>query len=210
MDGERALELLVDGKLDLIRRLNPRKTTTFMRTGAGKVVKAWLPQLVLGPFNLLKPQTPLKDLRVRRAINLAVNREHMIRYGAIGNGRSLAGYTVPEDPHHASLAPYPFDQTEARRLLDAAGYADGFTLKIMVDKQVPSQIENVIAVSLGKIGIGIELKRASESEFLKEHNVNVSAGTGEPDIAFEIGISGVLAPRIQPQLKLHVFAGFGA
>lgn len=55
MDADTALELLVQGKLDLIRRLNPRKTTQFMQTGTGKVVKAWLPQLVLGPFNLLKP-----------------------------------------------------------------------------------------------------------------------------------------------------------
>ncbi len=159
---------MIDGKLDLIRRLNPRKTTAFMRSGAGRVVKAWLPQLVLGPFNLLKAQTPLKDLRVRRAINLAVNRGHMIRYGAIGNGRRLGGYTVPEDPRHADLAPYPFDQAEARRLLGAAGYASGFTLKIVVDKQVPSQIENIIAVSLGQIGISTELKRASEIEFLNE------------------------------------------
>ena len=47
-DGERALAGLIEGRLDLIRRLNPRKTTQFMRLGAGRIVKAWLPQLVLG------------------------------------------------------------------------------------------------------------------------------------------------------------------
>jgi hypothetical protein len=37
----RALEGLTDGRLDIIRRLNPRKTTRFMRLGVGKVVKSW-------------------------------------------------------------------------------------------------------------------------------------------------------------------------
>lgn len=168
MDSEKALDLLITRKLDLIRRLNPRKTTRFMRSGMGKIVKAWLPQLVLGPFNLLKHETPLKDPRVRRAINLAINREHLIRYGTIGNGRLLAGYTVPEDPDHADLQPYPHDVPKARQLLQESGYRDGLTLSIMVDKQVPPQIENIIAVSLRQIGITIELKRATESEFLEE------------------------------------------
>jgi peptide/nickel transport system substrate-binding protein len=168
MDSEKALNLLIAGKLDLIRRLNPRKTTQFMRTGTGKVVKAWLPQLVLGPFNLLKPNTPLKELRVRQAINLAINRKHLIRFGAIGNGRLLEGYTVPDDPNHAGLAPYPFNVTKARQLLQETGYSDGFRLSILVDKQVPPQIENIIAVCLDKIGIATEFKRVSESEFLNE------------------------------------------
>jgi peptide/nickel transport system substrate-binding protein len=168
MDSEKALELLIDGKLDLIRRLNPRKTTQFMQTGTGKVVKAWLPYPVLGAFNLLKPQTPLRDLRVRQAINLAIHREHLIRFGTIGNGRLIGGYTVPEDPNHAGLAPYPLNLPKARQLLKEAGYADGFLLSIMVDKQLSPQIENIIAVCLRKIGIAVEFNRASELEILKE------------------------------------------
>ena len=167
-ESDHALDMLIGGELDLIRRLNPRRTTQFMATGVGRVEKAWLPQLVLGPFNLLKPGTPLRDIRVRRAINLAVNREHLIRYGTIGNGRLIGGYTVPEDPAHGGLAPYGFDPQAARALLAEAGYGGGLTLKVMVDRQVPPRIENVIAASLGSIGITIEVRRATESEFLEE------------------------------------------
>lgn len=168
MDAEQALARLIDRELDLIRRLNPRKTTEFMRTGAGRVVKAWLPQVVLGPFNLLKSETPLKEPGVRQAINLSINREHLIRYGTIGNGRVMAGYTVPEDPHHVDLQPYQLDLSKARQLLAGAGYADGFTLAMLVDRQVPPQIENIIVISLQQIGITIEVKRAGEAEFLNE------------------------------------------
>lgn len=182
MDSAKALDLLMKGKLDLIRRLNPRKTTQFMQMGTGSVVKAWLPQLVVGAFNLLKPQTPLKDLRVRQAINLAIHREHLIRYGVIGNGRFLGGYTVPEDPNHAGLQPYPFSVSKARRLLQEAGYSKGFTLSIVVDKQVPPQIENIIAVSLRQIGIAVQFKRASESEFLKEVYLSKFAAASPPSL----------------------------
>jgi ABC-type transport system substrate-binding protein len=110
----------------------------------------------------------LKDLRVRQAINLAIHREDLIRYGAIGNGRLLGGYTVPEDPNHVDLQPYPLNVPKVQQLLKEAGYSKGFTLSILVDKQVPPQLENIIAVSLRQIGIAVRFKRASESEFLKE------------------------------------------
>jgi peptide/nickel transport system substrate-binding protein len=167
-DSKKALELLIKGELDLIRRLNPRKTTQFMQTGTGNVVKAWLPFLVLGGFNLLKPGTPLRDLKVRQAINLAIHREHLIRFGAIGNGRLIGGYTVPEDPNHVGLQPYPHDASKARQLLQEAGYTDGFQLSIIVDKQVPPQIENIIGVCLDKIGIASEFRRGGGAEFLRE------------------------------------------
>jgi ABC-type transport system substrate-binding protein len=167
MDAQRAFDMLARGELDLIRRLNPRKTTAFMQTGAGKVVKAWLPHVVVGLFNLLKPETPLRQLAVREAINLSVQRDHVIRFGTIGNGRLLGGYTVPNDPNHVALPPYPLDVPLAQQRLQEAGYAQGLTLSVLVDKQVPPQIENIIAGSLQQIGIELTVKRASESEFLQ-------------------------------------------
>ena len=177
--SEKALEGLSAGGLDIMRRLNPRKTTQFMEAGSGKVVKAWLPQLVLGPFNLLKPGTPLKDVRVRKAINIAIDREDVLRYGAIGNGRLIGGYTVPEDPNHAGLEPYPFNPQEARRLLKAAGYPNGFKLSMLVSNEVPPQVEKIIAVSLAEIGIRVAIREASEAEFLKELYVP-KFGAGAP------------------------------
>lgn len=180
MDQERALEALADGRLDLIRRLNPRRTTTFMRLGVGKVVKAWLPQLVLGVFNLLKPGTPLADEKVRQAINLAVNRDHLIRYGAIGNGRLFGGYTVPGDPNGAELPPVPFDPEQSRRLLDEAGVGSHLALSMIVAMQVPPQIEKIIAVSLGRIGISLNVKRVSSAEFLEQIYLPKFKGGGAP------------------------------
>ena len=194
MDQGRALDGLTNGWLDIIRRLNPRRTTTFMRLGVGKVVKAWLPQLVLGAFNLLKPATPLLDLKVRQAINLAVNRDHLIRYGAIGNGRLFGGYTVPGDPSSADLPPVQFDPEQSQRLLDEAGLGSGLSLSMMVATEVPPQIEKIIAVSLGRIGIAVNVKRVSEAEFLEQLYLPKFKGGGAP--SFDILLLSVPAGTI--------------
>jgi ABC-type transport system substrate-binding protein len=194
MDQEHALEGLTNGHLDIIRRLNPRRTTRFMRLGVGKVVKAWLPQLVLGAFNLLKPRTPLLDEKVRQAINLAVNRDHLIRYGAIGNGRLFGGYTVPGDPNGADLSPIPFDPEQSQRLLDEAGLGGGFALSMIVATEVPPQIEKIIAVSLGRIGISVNVKRVSEAEFLEQLYLPKFKGGGAP--SFDILLLSVPAGTI--------------
>jgi peptide/nickel transport system substrate-binding protein len=193
-DGERALEELIAGRLDLIRRLNPRKTTQFMRLGAGRIVKAWLPQLVIGAFNLLKPDTPLRDLKVRQAIDLAVNRDHLIRYGAIGNGRLFGGYTVPGDPNGAGLAPYPFNPDAAKRLLAEAGHGKGLELSMLVATQVPPRIEKIISVSLGHIGIAVTIRRVTESEFLEQIYLPKFTGGGPP--SFDILLLSVPAGTI--------------
>jgi peptide/nickel transport system substrate-binding protein len=194
MDQERALDDLVNGRLDVIRRLNPRRTTQFMRLGGGKVVKAWLPQIVLGTFNLLKPATPLLDGRVRQAINLAVNRAHLIRYGAIGNGRLFGGYTVPGDPNGADLPPLPFNPEEARQLLDQAGFGKGLSLSMLVATEVPPQIEKIISVSLSGIGVTVSVKRVTESEFLQQLYLPKFRGGGPP--SFDILLLSVPAGTI--------------
>lgn len=176
---EIALEGLINGEFDLIRRLNPRRTRSFMETGAGHVVKAWLPQIVVGGFNTLRPGSPLRDRRVREAINVAVNRDHLIRYGALGNGRVLGGYTLADDPLHSDLPPYPYAPETSRRLLASAGYHDGLSLTMIVDHQVPPQIEDILAVSLRQVGVQLSVTRASESEFLAEVYLPKFGG-GEP------------------------------
>jgi peptide/nickel transport system substrate-binding protein len=185
MPPDTALDRLIAGELDLIRRLNPRRTTQFMQTGTGRIIKAWLPQIVLGPFNLLRQNSPLRDVRVRKAINLAVNRDHLIRYGAVGNGRVLSGYTVPDDPLHAGLPPYPFSPAEARRLLAEAGHGGGLALSMVVDQQVPPQIENIVAVSLAQIGVALKVVRVTESQFLEEVYLT-KFKDGRPPPSFDI------------------------
>ncbi len=80
-------------------------------------------------LNTTRP--PFDDVRVRRAITLAIDRQAIVEgvYGAAG---LLARGPVPPGlwAFDASLPDLPFDRAEALRLLMEAGLADGFSTEL--------------------------------------------------------------------------------
>jgi len=77
-------------------------------------------------FKVDKPV--VNDPAVRRAINLAVNREAIVRATWFGNAQPADAYVNPNttgfDPEAARMVP-TYNPDEARRVLDAAGWAPG-------------------------------------------------------------------------------------
>ncbi len=75
---------------------------------------------------------PVKDVRVRQALNLAVNRQEIVDTLLHGKGKPAAVF--PSSPisigYPADLKPYPYDPAKARKLLAEAGYPNGFSIKL--------------------------------------------------------------------------------
>ena len=77
-----ALQAVIDGRVDLVTSLIPKDTLKVAESPHSKVVKGrkdvtW----AMGGFNLMSPHTmPLRDMRVRKALNYAVNRKELFRY----------------------------------------------------------------------------------------------------------------------------------
>jgi peptide/nickel transport system substrate-binding protein len=74
-------------------------------------------------FNLKRQ--PFNDVRIRKAINLAIDKQEIIDGVYLGLGEQIASPYKPgtrwSNPH---LKPYPFDPKRARELLAQAGYKD--------------------------------------------------------------------------------------
>ena len=114
-------------------------------------------------FNTLRPladgSTPFQDIRVRRAINHAVNIDAII--GSL-TGKEERNYGVPSgafgaltDEQKAELT-YEYNPDKARALLAEAGYADGFHTPMWVHKGTYAGTEEAglaVAQDLEKIGI---------------------------------------------------------
>ena len=77
------------------------------------------------------PANPLKDLRVRQALSLAINREALVRQVMDGLAAPI-GQIVPPGyvGYSEDLKPDPYDPARARSLLAEAGYPNGFQLTI--------------------------------------------------------------------------------
>ncbi len=74
---------------------------------------------------------PLKDVRVRRALSMAINREAIHDRVMEGLSESTENLVVPGSPGHVtSLTPVKYDLDGAKKLLAEAGYPNGFGLTI--------------------------------------------------------------------------------
>ncbi len=98
----------------------------------------------------------LADLKVRQAINMAFDREQIVKALLNGVGKPTAQVF---DPNGAAYDPalegtYPFDPAKARKLLAEAGYPDGFSMT-MPSTVISQSFEPVITQALSDIGIKV-------------------------------------------------------
>jgi oligopeptide transport system substrate-binding protein len=70
---------------------------------------------------------PLKDRRVRRAFNHAIDKQRILKI-VNGRGTIAKGILPPDLPgFNPNLQAYEYDPVKAKRLLAQAGYPDGIT-----------------------------------------------------------------------------------
>ena len=136
---------------------------------------------------------PLRDVRVRRALSLAINREGIARQ--LMEGFSVpSGQLMPEGAlgHDPSIRPDPFDPAAARRLLAEAGYPDGFmmTLHGPNDRYVnDAEIAQALAQMWARIGVRTTVATMPSSMFFArtprdENSISLtgwSSSSGEAD-----------------------------
>ncbi|MGO4382665.1 ABC transporter substrate-binding protein [Specibacter sp. RAF43] len=101
---------------------------------------------------------PLQDPRVVKAINLAINREDIVSSILFGYGKP-ANQPFPEGSAGRSDAPaYSHDPAEAKKLLAAAGYANGFDLTLTNAPGPNQRVSEAVAAQLEKVGIRVKVK----------------------------------------------------
>ncbi|MEZ5666689.1 MAG: ABC transporter substrate-binding protein [Alphaproteobacteria bacterium] len=133
-------------------------------------------------MNVLMP--PFDDVRVRQAVNMAINKDRIVR---IINGRAVpANQPLPPampgyDPDYAG---YAYDPDGAKALLAEAGLADGFDTELYAMNTDPNpRIAQAIQQDLAAIGIRVELQTLAQSTV-------IDAG-GQPDQAPMIWSGGM-------------------
>jgi peptide/nickel transport system substrate-binding protein len=105
---------------------------------------------------------PLKDKRVRQALNYAIDKKAIIDNILKGSGIQMAVNLTPlHFGYDPTLKPYPYDPGKAKKLLAEAGYASGLKLvfntpsgRYILDKEV----SQAIAGMLSAVGIQTDMK----------------------------------------------------
>jgi len=111
--------------------------------------------------------SPLQDLRVRQALNHAINRE-AIRAGLMGEGSALVNAIcspVQFGCDQSAAVVYDYNPDKARQLLQDAGYPDGFVLELYGYRDRP--ILEAVMGDLAKVGVKANLNFLQASALLK-------------------------------------------
>ncbi|MDR0400017.1 MAG: ABC transporter substrate-binding protein [Treponema sp.] len=114
---------------------------------------------------------PLDDLRVRQALNYAVDLREIIDSAFSGRGEPSGSPLIPglSKYYNAGLAdPYPCDLGRARALLREAGYGEGFPLEITVPSNYTMHVDTaqVIVNQLGRAGIKASIRLVDWASWL--------------------------------------------
>jgi peptide/nickel transport system substrate-binding protein len=155
------VQIIAAPPLTQLKELNQGDTQVVSLSGARTMIYG---------FNTL--QKPLDDVRVRQAINYAVNRESIVKDVLENNAVLIHGpwANTAWPGYDPDLKPYSYDPAKAKQLLAAAGQAGGFDLVLNFTSGThlkDRDIAEVIAAQLGEVGVRVKLQQ-TESVKLNE------------------------------------------
>ncbi len=143
-------------------------------------------QLHTGYVTLHVRTRPLDNVRVRRALNMAVNKERIVR---LINNRAVPAVQVlpPLMPgYDRSYQGYAYDPAGARRLLAEAGYPDGFSTVLYANNTDPNpRIAQAIQQDLARVGVRVELRTLAQSTVIE------AGGKGQAPMVWSGGMAWI-------------------
>ena len=165
------------GKLDMLEAIRWQNVDSLKKSAPQLQWNRWLNQS--GTFMAMRVDQdgPFKDIRVRRALNYAVNKQEIVQAYYNGNAELFAypqhpdyiGYFEPLEKQPASVQElFKYDPAKAKKLLAEAGYPKGFTTKVQVCSCNPDHMDllPLVAGYLEQVGVKLELVPMEYGAFL--------------------------------------------
>ncbi len=156
-----ALELVctTEGEVDILTEVSPVDAGRVERSRHARLVAINAMRAVAGVINRDADGLPLGDRRARQALNLAIDRDSLVREAMFGRARPLAGLTPPTAmtllhrfPNR--LKPYPHDPGRAAKLWREACRESGSPADRPLRIAAPDEFERMAR------GIAADLREA--------------------------------------------------
>lgn len=199
-DRTARVQALRTGAIDLAADINPEDRSTVEEIGGTFLVRP-TGRVQTVTFMSLKDH-PVADVRVRRALNYAVDKQRIVDV-------LLGGTTVPTAQpasrqgfgYVADIAPYPYDPDRARAMLAEAGHAKGFDLTMTYPSGAMAGDDafyQQIALDLSKVGVRMTI----EGSTYAQHLTRIRTG-GWPGEAFGMDFNNMPVLDALWSMRVH-------
>jgi peptide/nickel transport system substrate-binding protein len=150
------LAALLSGEIDIMKDVPPHVIDAVERSGRAKLRSTVSSRINYLALVTLKPG-PMQDVRVRRAMNHAVDVDELIAKVLKGHATRMCGPLAPPNADFARVDCYKHDPARAQALLKEAGL-DPAKLTLTLDTPsgrypLDKDVSLAIASQLGKLGI---------------------------------------------------------
>ncbi len=174
-DSQTRISALQAGEVDIITNVAPEQAQQIQtgdKTGISTVPSVRNIFVILNTLDD-SPNAALKNVKVRQALNYAIDRDAIIKNILLGNGVKISSPINSYFFAYEELPQYNYDPAKAKQLLTEAGFADGFDLEFKVpdgrylkDKQIGE------AVTQYWTKIGVRVKFAAEPWSVYQPNID--------------------------------------
>ena len=148
--------------------------------------------------NVGNPDSPMQDVRVRQAMNYAVNKDIITEIILGGTTHPTGQGAIPSSVgYNPDIEPYPYDPDRAKALLAEAGYGDGFALRAELLRGGAPTDDAVyvqVAQDLARVGIHMELHNLIGQEWILKF---FSGDWGDADVLSMTWTTGAYSDTIR-------------
>ncbi|MBL8569254.1 MAG: ABC transporter substrate-binding protein [Phreatobacter sp.] len=212
-DGNARIAALRAGTIDVAETLPPDAIPSLKAAGM-QVVQNSYPHIWSWRLNV-NPGTPFADVRVRKAANLAIDREGMVQLLS-GTARAAKGKVLPGDPWYGNPTfDIRYDVEAAKKLMIEAGYGPNKRLDVVAviasgggGQMVPMPMNEMMQENLKDIFIDVKfevvdfttiinmLRGGTRSDQQKGfHALNIAIPSIDPTTGWVIYDSALTNPR---------------
>lgn len=174
------------GEVDIIASIPTTQADYLNGVDGITVVSKPAARVVWLQFNLVGDENPMKDIRVRQALNYAVDRDTIVAGVMDGYATKVACISTPQyEDYDPDVKGYEYDPEKAKQLLAEAGYPDGFEVECSFTPGVMNASDVVQAVSAQLAEVGVTMTPVQTDS--NTQRTQISSGTVAPIFLESLG-----------------------